>query len=118
MRLNASLLILAAVLGAAACSDTSNDWPDVEFVASGWHQTSESERYVYVNDLIKNQRLIGKSQEKIAEMLGEPSSKNANADRYYYVVKMGSDGFDQVFVSDIAFGGSKNVVQKVIVRGD
>lgn len=112
------LLILSAVLCAAACSEPSNDWPDTEFMESGRHKTSESERYFYVDDLIRNQGLIGKPREKILEMLGEPSSKNANADRYYYVVKTGSDDFDQVFVLDIAFGGSKNVVQKVIVRGD
>jgi hypothetical protein len=108
-------LLLIAVMG---CSSEQTSWPKKKFVAEEWAKTAESERYPFARDIVESHVLVGKSASEVKQLLGAPSSES-EADHYFtYIIKVGGDGFNQVYVLDVKVSPVTGKVESAIVRGD
>lgn len=113
-----SLAAVLLVLSAVGCSDDPANWPRSEFTPKAWAASPYDQRYVYVRDLIDNQRLVGKSFDEVEAMLGQPEDRNDKERRLAYVVKKGS-ATSMNFIELLDIRADENGrVSKVFVRGD
>jgi hypothetical protein len=106
----------------SACNGRQNlsDWPQRNFSPEEWSSTPENARYVFVKNLLKRNLLAGKTAPQVEKVLGHPSfDANTEASPYMtYVVKVGGEGFEQVFLLDIRFDPVSHRVIRSFVRAD
>jgi hypothetical protein len=119
----ALLIVLTAILSGAdyyPYDEDADTWPTQTFTVSAWAHTPESDRYVFANNLLERQILIGLSPTEIQSLLGKPSSDGLRtADHFVsYVIKTKGTGFDQVFTLDLDFDATNSRVIKAFIRGD
>jgi hypothetical protein len=103
-----ALLTVVLVFGVlfALEDDGPSSWPKTAFEPQKWAETKETERYVFVNDLLDGQTLIGKSSPDVYQMLGKPSSDDPLGGTMSYGLR--EDGND-IHVLLIYFDESKPV---------
>lgn len=114
LKLLTSYLLLVLLIG---CGNHVETWPEISFDQKKWMQANENNRYVYVKNLIKSERLKGLSKSEVVKILGSPSYENESEIYITYVVKADSA---VVYILDIRFNesGSKRIVTDVFVRSD
>lgn len=117
MKMTKLLVMLGMLACISACSD-QNYWPHTTFSPESWKNTSESERYIFVNDLLQRQLLLGKNKAQIIELLGSPSEELIESHSIIYLVKSGGNSFDQIFILDIRFQGEWTRATVIGIRGD
>lgn len=102
--------------GLIACGDQSERWPMHRFDRATWMQAKESERFVFVRDLVDRKTLLGMSKQQVVALLG-PASSDQDAEKYLaYIVKADSG---LVYLLDIRFSeDASRVVNKVLIRSD
>ena len=113
-----NLLAILIFVVAIGCGREQASWSSKEFAAEQWRATPESDRYVFARDLIDRKLLVGKPEQEVKELLGPPSSESEADHRFAYVIKVGGNGFDQVYILDILVDPSSGLVKKAYVRGD
>ncbi len=111
------MLFIFVALCLMACSEQGS-WPNRSFSSEAWKHTPEEQRYELVNDLLRKQLLDGKSRAQVMELLGSPDSEAQDPRMLAYVVKSGSNSFNQVFILDIRFRESWDHVSFAGIRGD
>lgn len=108
------IFILQILIG---CSDEVSSWPLMRFEQTKWSQASESDRFIFVRDLIDSKKLNGLTKLQVIDLLGKPSYDHINGKYVTYIVKADSG---TVYILDIRFKEqfSKNIVDEVGVRSD
>jgi hypothetical protein len=121
-RRTALLYLPALLLGAFVSGCEEQDyWSTTTFSPEQWRQTRETERYRFVNDLVRSKILIGKSRNAVLDLLGPSSGYESRPNELTYVVKSGAStflSFNQVFVLKIGLYGSSGEVTAVAIMGD
>jgi hypothetical protein len=125
IRLSIYLLFALLILAITACKNSdpngagSSSGSVKTFETLNWKATPEAERFVFVDDIVRSNILIGKTKAEIIELLGKPSSTSEEPpeDSLTYVVKVGGRGFDKVYFLDIRFE-KKKISTRVFLRGD
>ena len=109
-----SLAMALLLLALSGCSSEESSWPKKHFVANEWANAAESERYVFVRDIVESRSLVGKPATEVKQLLGKPSAEN-DAEHYF---KTGGDGFNQVYVLDVRVDPTTGAVEQTLIRGD
>jgi hypothetical protein len=91
---------------------------DEAFDSARWQHAEATDRCVFVEDLLKNRRLIGKTRADVVRLLGDAGRSPMDDDRLAYVVATGGYGFDKVFVLHIEFSPATQRADELWIQGD
>jgi hypothetical protein len=113
-RIFLSALLLLTLVG---CGSEVSNWPVKTFEKEQWSTTADSQRYVFVRDLLEKDKLLGLTKVQVITMLGKPTFEDPDAAYITYVIKADSN---LVHILDVRFrnASGNKTVYNVIVRSD
>lgn len=94
-----------------------NRWPERTFTSSEWIRTPPAGRYVFVQDILRRQLLIGKTFDEVTGLLGKPTNDGRTQPERYveYLVQEGGSRLEFAsagYVLDLRFDDKSGGVKE------
>jgi hypothetical protein len=106
------LILVAGVAYIFVPTDIDSGWPQQQFTSEAWKSRPPNARYQLTKDLIRSQRLMGKSSRQVEEILGSPNYQSPDGRYWLYPIQdreSGVGGFNAATLLNIDFDEGKKV---------